>query len=121
MVQGLSLTPVDLLNGGPQLGHSPRGKGIQHPGNRRLVGKPLPPPRRGECRLRPQARVDLLEGGAVGQHADDDVEQFLMGRVKDRLAVELDVLADGCKEILLLQKGAKCGQGSILRVTIHRR
>lgn len=121
MVQGLPLTPVDLLDGGPQLSHSPRGKGIQHPGNRRLVGKPVPPPCRGERRLRPQARVDLLEGGAVGQHADDYVEQFLMGRVKDRLAVELDVLAKGCEELLLLQKGAECGQRSILCVTIHRR
>jgi hypothetical protein len=29
-----------------------------------------------------------------------------MGRVKDRLAVELDVLAERCEEILLLHKGA---------------
>jgi hypothetical protein len=121
MVQCLPLTPVDLLDRGAELDHRSRRQGIQHPGSRRLVGQPVPPPRCGERRLRSQARVDLLEGSAVGQHTDDDVEQFRRARVKDRLAVELDVLAEGCEEILLLQKGAECGQGSILRVTIHRR
>jgi hypothetical protein len=103
MVERPPLAPVDPLAGGPQLRHCQRGEGIQYAGDRRLVGKPFPPPRRSERRIRPQAGVDLLEGRAVREHTDHHVEQFLVGLVKDGLAAELHVLPQRSEEIRLAQ------------------
>jgi hypothetical protein len=103
MVESLPLAHVEPLAGGPQLRHRQRSEGIQHAGDRRLVGKPFPPPRRRERRIRPEANVDRLEGGAVREHTDHDVEQFLVGLVKDALAAELDVLPQRGEEIRLVQ------------------
>jgi hypothetical protein len=103
MVERPPLAPVYLRDGGPQLRHCQRGEGIQPAGDRRLIGKPLPPPRRSERRIRPQAGVDLLEGCAVREHTDHHVEQFLVGLVKDGLAAELHVLPQRGEEIRVVQ------------------
>ena len=103
MVESLPLAHVNALDGGPQLRHRWRGEGIQHAGDRRLVGQPLPPPRCSERRIRAQAGVDLLEGRAVREHTDHDVEQFLVGLVKDGLAAELNMLPQRGEEIRLVQ------------------
>jgi hypothetical protein len=103
MVESLPLAYVNALDGGPQLRHGRRGEGIQHAGDRRLVGKPFPPPCCSERCIRPQAGVDLLEGRAVREHTDHYVEQFLVGLVKDGLAAELDVLPQRGEEIRLVQ------------------
>jgi hypothetical protein len=103
MVESLPLAQVNLLAGGPQLRHCSRGEGIQHAGDRRLVGKPFPPPRRRERRIRPEAGVDLLERRAVREYTDHHVEQFLVGLVQDGLAAELDVLTQRGEEIRLVQ------------------
>jgi hypothetical protein len=103
MTESLPLAHVEPLDSGPQLRHRQRGEGIQHAGDRRLVGKPFPPPRRSERRIRPEAGVDLLEGGAVREHTDHHVEQFLVGLVKDGLAAELHVLPQRGEEIRLVQ------------------
>lgn len=103
MVRGPPLAQVYLLDGGPQLRHCRRGESIQHASDRRLVGKPLPPPRCRERRLRPEAGVDLFEGCAVCEHTDHHVEPFLGGLVQDGLAAELHVLPQRGKEIGLVQ------------------
>jgi hypothetical protein len=103
MVESLPLADVNPLDGGLQLRHCQRGEGIQHAGDRRLVGKPFPPPRRSERRIRPQVGVDLLEGRAVREHTNHHVEQFLVGLVKDGLAAELHVLPHRGEEIRLVQ------------------
>jgi hypothetical protein len=103
MVERLPLASVNALDGGPQLRHCRRGEGIQHTGDRRLVGKPFPSPRCRERRIRPEAGVDLLEGRAVREHTDHYVEQFLVGLVKDGLAAEPDVLPQRGEEIRLVQ------------------
>jgi hypothetical protein len=103
VAEGLPLAHVDPLEGGPQLRHCQRGEGIQHAGDRRLVGKLFSPPRRRERRLRPQTGVDLLEGRAVREYTDHHVEQFLVGLMKDGLAAELDVLPQRGEEIRLVQ------------------
>jgi hypothetical protein len=103
MVESLPLAHVNPLDGGPQLGHGQRGEGIQHAGDRRLVGKSFPPPRRSERRIRPEAGIDLFEGGAIREHTDHHVKQFLVRLVKDGLAAELDVLPQRGEEIRLVQ------------------
>jgi hypothetical protein len=103
MVESLPLAHVNPLAGGPQRCHCQRGEGIQHAGERRLVGKPFPPPCCSERRIRPEAGVDLLEGGAVREHTDHHVEQFLVRLVKDGLAADLDVLPQRGEEIRVVQ------------------
>ncbi len=103
MVESLPLASVNTLAGSPQLRHSRRGEGIQHASDRRLVGKPLPSPRGSEQHIRPEAGVDLLQGGAVREPTDHDLEPFLGGLVKDGLAAELDVLPQRGEEIRLPQ------------------
>ena len=103
MVESLPLTQVNPLAGGPQLRHCQRGKGIQHAGDRRLVGKLFSPPRRRERRIRPKAGVDLLEGRTVREYTDHHVEQFLVGLVQDGLAAELDMLPQRGEEIRVVQ------------------
>jgi hypothetical protein len=102
MMQRPPLARVDPREGHPQLGHRNRGEGIQHPGNRRLVGKHCPPPRCGKSRIGSEAGVDLLEGGTVRKHTDHDVEQLLVGLVEDGLATKLDMLPQRCEEIMLV-------------------
>jgi hypothetical protein len=103
MVESLPLAQVNALDGGPQLRYCRRGEGIQHAGDGRLVGKPFPSPRRRERRIRPEAGVDLLEGRAVREYTDHDIEQFLVGLVQDGLAAELDVLPQRGEEVRLVQ------------------
>jgi hypothetical protein len=67
-----------------------------------LVGKPCPPPRRGKSCIGSQAGVDLLEGGAIREHTDHDVEQFLVGLVEDGLATKPDILPQRREEITLV-------------------
>jgi hypothetical protein len=102
MVERPPLVQVSLREGGPQLRHGQRGESIQHAGDRRLVSTPLPPPRRSERRIRPQAGVDRLEGRAVREHTDHHVEQFLVGLMKDGLAAELHMLPQRREEIRLV-------------------
>jgi len=103
MAERLPLAPVNALDGGPQLRHGQRGEGIQHAGDRRLIGKFFSPPRRRKRRIRPKAGIDLLEGRAVREHTDHDVEQFLVGLVQDGLAAQLDVLPQRGEESRLVQ------------------
>ena len=86
-----------------QLRHGRQGEGIQHARERRLVGTPLPSPRCSERRRWPEAGVELRQGRTVREHTDHDVEQVLVGRVKDGLAAERDVLPQRGAEIRLLQ------------------
>jgi hypothetical protein len=119
VVQSPSFPDVDLLDSSAQLGHGERSKRIEHPANRRLVSKLFPPPGSGQCRIWSQARVDLLEGGAVRQNTDHHVEQFLVWRMADGLATKRDVLPQGREEITVVQDVAQGGQGSILRGPLH--
>jgi hypothetical protein len=91
MAQSLPFAPGDPRGGGPQRRHRQRGEGIQYTGARRLVRNPCPPPCRGKRRIRPKAGVALRAGGTVREYTDHDVEQFLVGRVEDGLAAELDM------------------------------
>jgi hypothetical protein len=113
LAEGLPRAHVDPLDGGPQRRHRQRGEGIQHAGDRRLVGTSLPPPRRSERRIRSEAGVDLLEGGAVREHTDHHVQQFLVGLVTDGLAAELDVLPQRGEEIRLVQDVSQGSSRSI--------
>ena len=63
--------------------------------------------------------MNLLEGGAIGEHTDHHIEQFLVRRLVDRLPAELDMLPQGREEIPLLQKGSQGRQGSLLCTTVH--
>lgn len=109
MVERLPLASVNVLDGSPQLCHGRRGEGIQHASDRRLVGKPFPPPRCSERHIRPEAGVDLLKGCTVREHTDHDVEQFLVGLVQDGRAAELDVLPQRGEEIRLVQDVSQGG------------
>src|SRR5215475_3083106 len=114
MMQRTPLPHVDPLNSRPQLRHGPRGKGIQRACDRRLVSKHVPPPRGCQGRIWPEAGINLLEGGAIGEHTDHHIEQLLVRLMVDRLPAELDMLPEGREEISRLQKGSQCSQGSIL-------
>jgi hypothetical protein len=103
MVERPPLASVNALDGRPQLRHCRRGEGLQHASDRRLVGKPFPPPRCRERRIRPEAGVDLLQGRTVREYTDHDVEPFLVGLVKNGLATELDGLPQRGEEIRLMQ------------------
>ena len=70
-------------------------------------------------KVKRRCRVNLLEGGAIGEHADHHIEQFLVRLMVDRLLAELDMLPEGREEISRLQKGSQCRQGSILCTTVH--
>lgn len=76
MAEHLALPPKQRFTALPQLYHVRLRKGVQGPGERGLLGKPLPPPGVGQRRIGAQAGVDLHDGPTAGQNTDDHVEQL---------------------------------------------
>jgi hypothetical protein len=64
-----------------------------------LIRKRIPAPGGGENPIGPEPRVDVGNGSASRQHANQGVQQFVLGPVVDRFHVERQPLPEDVQEM----------------------
>jgi hypothetical protein len=109
--------PVTALT---QLVNRDRLEGIQRIGQQRLLGEYVPPPRLCQRHIGADTRIDLLNGPAPTQDADNDVQQFRLGTMPYRLQWQLQRTEDRRQKVSAPKTVAEHAKGGKVRRCVLR-
>jgi hypothetical protein len=120
MLEGPALAAKEGLAALPQLGQLRVGKPVQCARHGRLIGKAGAPPCSRQREIGAQAGIDLADGPAARQDADQHIEQLVGRLVLDRFERQSHVRHDRHKKVRARQTVAEYPQWSTVGFFRHR-
>jgi hypothetical protein len=117
----LAVPTVNRLHGGFHLCDGLFGTGIERVLDHRLLGASAAPTGGLQRGIGTDTPIDRDEALRASQQGDDRRIALVGGRVADRLLGDLHLLADGAKQIKLLQMHAEGGATGVGGAALHQR
>jgi len=121
MAIALAVLPVDGIPGRCELVDGRLGAGVEGVLHNGLLRAGVAPEGGLQSRVWPDTPIDLHQALDPGEQGDEGIVELVDGRIAHRLLRDVDLLADGAKQIQVVQVHTQGGEACVGRAALHHR